>query len=70
MTPLILNRREAAAALGISLWTLDQYIASGTLPTVNLPSSKHAGERSRRVLVAVADLEDFVARCRTKAVAR
>jgi predicted site-specific integrase-resolvase len=68
MTPLVVDRRTAAAALGVSLWTLDQYIAAGVLPTVNLPSSKYEGTRTRRVLIAAADLEEFVNRRRTKAV--
>jgi predicted site-specific integrase-resolvase len=60
MTPLVVSRKEAAAALGVSLWTLDQYIADGSLPVVKLPSTCHGGERSRRVQIAVAALEEFV----------
>lgn len=65
MTPLCHDRKSAAAALGVSLWTLDQYIADGRLPTVKLPSSRHAGETSRRVLIAADDLKTFVAQHRS-----
>ena len=62
---LCFTRPEAARALGITVWTLDRYIAEGALPVVRFPSVKHNGERSRRVLVASADLEKFVAQHRT-----
>lgn len=64
MTALCVDRKEAAAALGVSPWVLDRYIADGLLPVVKLPSTKHAGEMSRRVLIAVADLDALVARFR------
>ena len=69
MTPLCLDRKAAAAALCVSLWTLDQYIADGQLPTVKLPSSRHPGELSRRVLISADDLKAFVERCRSGKVA-
>jgi hypothetical protein len=68
MTPLVLTRKEAAAALRVSVWILDRYIADGLLPTVTLPSTKHPGEKNRRVLIAVADLEAFVAKHREPAL--
>ena len=64
MTPICVDRKKAAAALGVSAWVLDRYIADGLLPVVRLPSTKHDGELSRRVLIAVADLEAFVKRHR------
>ena len=64
MTPLCVDRRAAAAALGISTWVLDRYIADGSLPAVKLPSTKDSRAMSRRVLIAMTDLEAFVARCR------
>ncbi len=64
MTPLVLSRKEAAEALRVSVWILDRYIADGLLPTVKLPSTRHPGDRSRRVLIAVADVEAFVQRHR------
>lgn len=62
MPPLVLTvtRKEAAAALRVSVWVLDRYIADRVLPTVKFPSSKRFGEESRRVLIAVSDLEAFV----------
>jgi len=64
MTPLCLDRKEAAAALRIGVWVLDRMIADGLIPTVKLPSMKRPGVMSRRVLIAVADLEAFVAKHR------
>lgn len=61
MTPLLVSRKEAAAALNISVWVLDRYIASGLIPKFDLPSTAHPGEDNRRVLIAVSDLEAFVA---------
>lgn len=62
MTPLCLDVKEAAAAVGLSTSVLRGYIDLGLLPAIKFPSasSKHQGERSRRVLIAVADLEKFV----------
>jgi hypothetical protein len=51
MTRLCVDRKTAAAEIGVSVWTLDQYIADGRLPVVRLPSARHAGELSRRVLM-------------------
>lgn len=64
MTQLVLSRKEAAAALRVSVWILDRYIADKLLPTVKLPSTKRLGENNRRVLIAVADLEAFVTKHR------
>ena len=64
MTPLVLDVNAAAKMIGVSPWVLRRYIDDGLLPTVKFPSAKHPGERSRRVLIAVADLEAFVARHR------
>jgi hypothetical protein len=60
VTPLCVDRKEAADALKISPWVLDRYIADGLLPVVRFPSTAHDGEPSRRVLIAVADLEAFI----------
>lgn len=64
MTPLCVDRKEAAQALGVSAWVLDRMIADGLLPVVRLPSTKYRDGQSRRVLIAVADLEEFVKKCR------
>ena len=60
MTPLCVDVKEAAAAIGVSPWCVRHYIASGLLPTIKFPSTKRPGEMSRRIVVAVADLEAFV----------
>jgi predicted site-specific integrase-resolvase len=60
MTPLCVNVKTAAETIGVSTWVVRRYIASGLLPRVMFPSVKRPGEDSRRVLVAVADLEAFV----------
>ena len=68
MTPLlVLTRKEAAAALRVSVWVLDHFIASGLLPTIKYPSTKHKQEMSRRVLIRVRDLEDFIQKHRATA---
>lgn len=64
MTPLCVDVKQAAAALGICPWVVRKYVADGLLPTVKLPSVKRPGETNRRVLIAVADLEAFVAKHR------
>jgi predicted site-specific integrase-resolvase len=64
VTPLCVSVKEVATALGVSPWVVRHYIASGLLPSVQLPSTKYRGEASRRILVAVADLEEFVQRHR------
>jgi predicted site-specific integrase-resolvase len=64
VTPLCVDRKTAAAALGVSRWVLDRYIAEGRLPVVKLPSTRHSGEASRRVLIAADDLQAFVERHR------
>jgi hypothetical protein len=60
VTPLIVDRRTAAATLGVSIWTLDRFVAAGLLTPLALPSVKRRGSVSRRVLFAVSDLERFV----------
>jgi predicted site-specific integrase-resolvase len=61
---LCVTRKEAAAAIGVSVWVLDRMVADGLIPVVKLPSTKRQGEMSRRVLIAVADLETFVTKHR------
>jgi hypothetical protein len=64
VTPLCVDIASAAASVGVSTGVLRSYIDRGLLPIVKFPSAKHEGEKSRRVLIAVADLEAFVAKCR------
>lgn len=60
MTPLLVDVKTTATMLGVSPWVVRNYIASGLLARVILPSTRYKGEASRRILVAVADLEAFV----------
>ena len=61
MTPaLVVDAREAAKTLGVSVWVMRRYIADELIPTIQFPSTKRPGESTRRVLIAVADLEKFV----------
>lgn len=64
MTPLVVDVKTAASLIGVSVWTIREYVASGELPVVKMPATKGPETRSRRVLIAVTDLEAFVARCR------
>ena len=61
---LCVDLKTAATAIGQSVWTLRGYIDEGLIPTMKFPSSKYPGETSRRVLIAVDDLKEFVQRCR------
>ena len=65
MTSLCLDLKAAAATLNVSVWTLRKWIAEGLIPVIRFPSSRHAHEQSRRVLIAATDLEKFVAEHRT-----
>jgi hypothetical protein len=60
MNALCVDVKAAAAAIGVSPWVVRHFVASGLLPTVKFPSTKHRGESTRRVLIAVADLTAFV----------
>jgi len=64
MTPLCVDVKGAAELIGMSASVVRSFIDSGVLPTVRFPSQKHEGEKSRRVLIAVTDLEAFVAKHR------
>jgi hypothetical protein len=64
--PICVDIRRAAEMLGgVSQWTVRAFIANGDLPVVKLPGVK-AGRTSRRVLIAVTDLEALVARHRER----
>jgi len=56
---LCLDIKRSAAAIGVSSSAVRGYIDRGLLPVVKFPS-RHQGEQSRRVLVAVRDLEAFI----------
>lgn len=70
MTPateksICVDVHTAARMIGVSVWSVREYIAAGELATIKLPATKGPEMRSRRVLIAVTDLEAFVARCRS-----
>ena len=62
LQPLCVDVRQAALMIGVSPWTVREYIATGDLATIKLPSTKGNESRSRRVLIAVDDLRAFIAR--------
>ena len=66
MTPLCVDVAAAAVALGVGTSAVRRWIESGALPIIKFPSEKHEGEKSRRVLIAVSDLEAFVVKHRTE----
>ena len=68
--PLCVDVPAAALALGVGTSSVRRWSESGELPVVKFPSEKHHGEKSRRVLIAVADLERFVAKHRAVEEAR
>lgn len=51
---------RAAEMLGANESDVRAWVASGVLPRVCYPSNRCPGEPSRRILIAVADLEAFV----------
>lgn len=71
-SPRLLNLRQAAVVLGVSFWSVRDYVLAGLLPTVSLPALRaREGDRQRqtlrRVLVDVEDLERFIAQHKTRA---
>ena len=64
---LCLDVKAAARALGVSSAVVRDWVARGVLARVSFPSTRRPGESSRRVLIAVADLEDFVRKHRETA---
>ena len=62
MTAICVDVEHAAEMIGMSPTVVRSYIDSGLLPVIKFPSasSKHQGEKSRRVLVSVDDLRAFV----------
>lgn len=59
LDPIAVSVAQAAEMLGISPSVLRAHIDQGRLPVVRLPSTKHAHEQSRRVLLAVVDVKKF-----------
>lgn len=63
----LVSIRQAAAYLGLGVWTVRDLIHSGYLARVALPSSRRPGETMRRILVDRADLDTLIDRFREKA---
>lgn len=57
---LAVDVRRAAEMIGANESDVRGWIASGRLPCVRYPSTRNPGEPSRRILIAVSDLEEFV----------
>ena len=62
MNPICVDVERGAAMIGLSTSVLRGLIDQGLIPVIKFPSAsaRHQGEKSRRVLIAVADLEKFV----------
>lgn len=63
--PRLLNMRQAAAYLGLSYWSLRDYVLAGLIPVVEFPPLRpREGDRARktlrRVLVDREDLDRFI----------
>jgi hypothetical protein len=63
--PRLLNLREAARYLGVSYWSVRDYVLAGYVRSIALPPLRpRDGERPkrnlRRVLVDRADLDAFI----------
>ena len=61
----LLSLRQAALYIGVSFWTLRDWLAAGHLPTIKLPPLRpREGDRAkptlRRVLIDRRDLDAFV----------
>jgi hypothetical protein len=61
---LAVDVRCAAEIVGANQSDIRRWIASGLLPCVRFPSVRRPGEPSRKILVAVSDLQRFVRRYR------
>jgi hypothetical protein len=71
LTPRLVGVKVAALYLGISAWSVREWIASGVIPrvAVALPrSAKRKGDTCRRVLVDVRDLDALIDRWKARGV--
>jgi hypothetical protein len=63
LLPRLLGVREAAHYLGISEWSLREWVASGVVPQVRVPlpsTTKRRGDTCRRVLIDRYDLDSLI----------
>lgn len=63
MTPICVDIATAASMIGMSPTVVRGYIDAGLIPVIKFPAAK-LDDKSRRVLIAVADLEAFVTKHR------
>lgn len=56
---LCVDVKTGAAMLGLSEWTLRQYIDAGFLPVIRFPSTRGDEGQSRRLLLSTEDLKAF-----------
>lgn len=74
-SPRLMNLRDAARYIGLSYWTLRDYVADGLIPRVSLPCSRRrkaggaivrrAGDtETRRILVDRSDLDTLIEKCK------
>lgn len=65
--PRLLSLEDAKIYLGLSYWTVRDYVDSGQLPTVKLPSARaNDGRVIKRVLIDRRDLDQFVEKHKEK----
>ena len=72
VSPRLVDLHAAATYLGVSFWTVRDYVLQGLIATVELPALRpREGERRRRglrrVVVDVRDLDVFVERRKRRA---
>src|SRR5437763_12438359 len=65
ISPRLLNLHQGAAYMGVSYWSLRDYVLAGLVPVIELPALRpREGERPRktlrRVLVDIRDLDAFI----------
>lgn len=63
--PRLLSLREGASYLGLSYWSLRDYVLAGLIPVVNLPPLRPREGASpktslRRILIDRRDLDRFI----------
>jgi excisionase family DNA binding protein len=71
LSPRLLDLKQAAAYLGVSYWTVRDWVLAGRVPAISLPGLRpregaRARQTLRRALVDLADLDAFVDRCKDR----
>ena len=64
LQPLVVDVKKAAEMLGVSAWSVREYVNAGELKSIKLPSVATNNASTRRLLFAVDDLREFIARYR------